>query len=424
MHEWKRYDDDENVFVNQRMMKYGVVRDNATFTRTGKGLWFFVPLLLTAVVCILSYALTQHVLVALLMLVPCFAIDQWIWRKFVFEENMRKDLLAENDSDPEFTASYFNNTLGADTDGLIMYQRSDYGYTSAYLVTYEYGSLAEVSTNADREMIDLVKKPFLKQLQDHHLRYHFYNIKVKNGLSKGTMNLIQQNRALPKNSTLRIISSMQNEACACLEQNNNSTYRNYYLIKCDAMNDIDNFRDVVQGAIDSTLANSSLITQPHICDIEEINTFGKNALGINSFNINTLNRNIGRTNLNNYFIIEGFIDSNGIVHSPSELSFFPNQEEEVRNAFDHEKMLKEYHQAKKQKNNMEYQQSMHRQSKKRHNFLQAVARTQQKAQQKEQQQKIAQQKQAEKEQAERQQKRMLNRTKDFNEILRRTREKH
>lgn len=423
-HEWRRYNDDEHVFVNQRLMNYGVVRDTAKFSRTGKALWVFVPLIVSAIVITLSYSLTQNIIIGIAMVIPCFAIDQWIWRKFVFEENRRKDLLSANGIQAEFTASYFNNTLGADTDGLIMYQQSDYGYTSAYLVTFNYGSLAETETDVDREMVDAVKKPFLRQLSDHHLRFKHWNVRIKSGLSKGTMNLIKQNRRLPKNSTLRIISSMQNEACACLEQNNSAEYKEYYLILCDAMSDIDNFRDVVQSAIDGTLANSELITEPHICDVEEINEFGKNSLGIKSFNINALNRNIGHVNLSEYLIIDGFIDSNGIIHDPSELSFFPSEQDEINNAFDHKKLLSDYHKATNKQNQMQKQLELSKNSKKHHNFVKTLAHNQQIAEKKRREQELQKQQAEQKKQMENKEKMMRNRTKNFNDLLKQTREKH
>lgn len=421
-HEWKRYDDDNHVFVNQRLMNYGVVRDTAKFSRTGKAMWIFIPLIITGIIITLSYSLTQSFIIGIVMIFPCLAIDQWLWRKFVFEENRRKDLLSANGIQAEFTASYFNNTLGADTDGLIMYQQSDYGYTSAYLVTFNYGSLAETETNVDKEMVDGVKKPFLKQLSEHSLRFKHWNVRIKSGLSKGTMNLIKQNRSLPKNSTLRIISSMQNEACACLEQNNSAEYKDYYLILCDAMSDIDNFRDVVQASIDSTLSNSELITEPHICDIEEINEFGKNSLGIKSFNINALNRNIGRVNLSKFFIIDGFVDSNGIIHNPSELSYFPTQKEEVNNAFNHEKLLSDYHKAQNKERQMTKQKELVQNSKKHHNFVKVLAQNQRMLKQQQKEKMLLDKQMEDKKKAENQQKMMKNRTKNFNELLKQARE--
>lgn len=428
MHNWKNFNDNEHVFVNQRLMNYGVIKDDSTFSRTGKSLWIAIPVILTAVVVIFSVALTQEWWMGLISLLPCLTIYQWILRKFVFEENRKRELMRESSQHRESGLDYFNNVLGADDDGQIFFQQSDYGFSSGYLVTFSHGSITESTENAEKELQEIAFRPFLRNLQDNGFRFVHYDIAMKQRLSKGTLNLIEQTKQMKDNTILKVVSQLQNEACASLERSNNVEYRQFWLVLNDSMNSVQNFRESLQGVINATLANAPQISSPHICTLDEVNDFGKNYFEIASFDINNINRNIGKINLGAYFIIDGFIDQNGLIHKPSELHFFPTDDERISKRFNKKGLHQEFKKRKNQEiNTKKKKEFTQRQDKLRRSGSRDLTAILNKLQQQNDlsKQKEQQQKQLEKKQRDMKNKQRMqqNRAKNFNDLLNQTRNK-
>lgn len=427
---WKEFDDEEHVFVNDRLMKYGVIKDDATFSKTGKTLWAVIPIVVCIIIILIAVSLTRSFWIGLIVGIPCFLVALFLIRKFVFDENRRKKLLRENYLHKESGVSYFNNVLGATDEGEILYQQSDYGFTSAYLVTFNYGSLTESTQYAEKNFIDGALRPFIKGLYDNNFRFKIYDVNIREHLSKGTLNLIEQNKKMKANSFLTVASRFQTEFCAALEKNNNVEQRLYFQVFNDITNSVKDFKKVLQANIDATLNNAPQISAPRICDKEEINEFGKNYFNIASFDIDNLNRNVKDLDLGRYFIIDGFVDQNGLIHKPEELSFFPQNNEEVSKRFN----LKELSEKRKKRRTAEKQMKqkqeiMEHQQKMKNNGhrIDVVSQNNRIKQQKtiDRKRKKQQEELAKKQrQAQNKQHLQQSRAKNFEELLQRQREKH
>lgn len=302
------------VFMNRNIFKSGIAPDDQEYSRLGKTLWIFIPLILCILVIAGVIALTQSFLAGIPTTIVCAIGYVWIERKFVFDENQYKRLIADNELNKEMQLSFFNNVLNIADDNQVFFQVSKKGLASAFFVTFDYASLIDESEEANANTIRQALVPFIKQLHDNHFDFNLYDVAINSTISYGTLNLIKRaKKYLVPESWLQLVELLQNETMSSLEQNNSVQYRMYFeVINSDPRN-VTNFKGILQDIITATLSTSETLINPHIADLEDIINFNINYYQIPTFNIK--DRNLRKVSIERYFKFVSFFDVNGEQYS-------------------------------------------------------------------------------------------------------------
>lgn len=301
-------------FMNRNIFKSGIAPDDQEYSRLGKTLWLFVSLIIGIIIVAAVIAGFQSFLAGIPATIVVAIAYLWIVRKFVFDENQYKRLIANNEMNKEMQMSYFNNVLNIADDNQIFFQVSKKGLASAFFVTFDYASLIDESTEANANTIRQALVPFIKQLHDNHLDFNLYDVAINSTISPGTLNAIKRaKKYLTPESWLQLVEMLQNETMANLEQNNSAQYRMYFeVINSDARN-VTNFKGILQDIITATLSTAETLVNPHIADLADIINFNINYYQIPTFNIK--DRNLRKVSIERYFKFVEFFDVNGEQYS-------------------------------------------------------------------------------------------------------------
>lgn len=301
-------------FMNRNIFKSGIAPDDQEYSRLGKTLWLFVPLIIAILMVAAVIALTQSFLAGIPATIVCAIAYLWIIRKMVFDENQYKRLIANNELNKEMQLSYFNNVLNIADDNQVFFQVSKKGLASAFFVTFDYASLIDESEQANANTIRQALVPFIKQLHDNHFDFNLYDVAINSTISPGTLNLIKRaKKYLVPESWLQLVEMLQNETMSSLEQNNSAQYRMYFeVINSDPRN-VTNFKGILEDMITSTLSTSETLINPHIATLSEIINFNINYYQIPTFNIK--DRNLRKVSIERYFKFVSFFDVNGEQYS-------------------------------------------------------------------------------------------------------------
>lgn len=305
----------DEYFINRNIFKSGVTTDDSEYSRTGKALWIFIPLILSFLIIGIIIALTQSFLAGIPATLACLIAYVYILRKMVFDENQFKRLVAKNELNKNINLGYFNNLLAISDDMQMFFQTSKKGLKTSYLVTFDYASLFDETANANENTIANAYIPFLKKLHDLGFDFNLYDISMKNKISVGTLDLVLRTRKLStKESWLQLVLMLQNETISSLEQNGSAKYRIFIEVENTKYQNVANFRELVEDVIKSTLSTQTTLVHPHIADRTELVNFMINYFQIDSFPIENISRNIRAMNIDKYFNFRTFFDINGIEY--------------------------------------------------------------------------------------------------------------
>lgn len=321
---WKRNKKDGLYFINQNFNKRGIEPDTTDFARKNKILWVAIPLIALATICAAIAMFTRSLIVTLPATLASIWLYIFILRKKVWDENMFKRLRSNNSMNKEFGMDgMFNNLLSIDDNtGQWFFQDSDQGLRTAFLVTFDYGSILDQSINANINAIDQAFVPFIKLMHDNNLSFKKYSISIKEKVSVGTLELIRRARMLPDGSWLKLIETLQNETISNLEQNAGSSYKTFYLIYNNDFRNATSFKNLVETIINSSLTNVTSIVNPRICGIDEILTFIVNYYQIDSYDENSIVRNVKHMDISRFFDFISFIDVNGVEYTLNDIIDF------------------------------------------------------------------------------------------------------
>lgn len=204
--------------------------------------------------------------------------------------------------------------LSIDNTGQWFYQKDKKGLRSAFLVTFDYASLLDLSLTSTRTSVEDAIVPFIKELHDNRFSFSKYDISVGKKISLGTLKEIQQTKTLEQGSWLRLVEQLQNETLSSLEQNSSNTYKMFFLISNHDFNKLSSFKRILQTAIDSTLVTQNSIVNPRVCDMEESLNFIVNYYQISSFDPYNIKRNVQHMDVSRYFDFIGFFDNNNVKY--------------------------------------------------------------------------------------------------------------
>lgn len=306
----QRNEHEGEYFVNRNIFKDGVTTDDREFSRTGKALCLFIPLMIAIIIVMVIIALFQSFLAGIPATIACGIAYIWFIRKTVFDENQFKRLIANNELQKEMMISDFNNVLNIADDDQMFFQTSKKGLASAFFVTFNYASLIDETDKANENVIRIALVPFLQQLHDNHLDVEIYDIAVNSTLSIGTLELIKRAKnVLTEDSWLQLVETLQNETAASLEQNGSAQYRIFFKIINSDYRNVTNFKGILLDIINSTLMTSQALTNPHIMDQNEIINFLLNYYKTQTFPLE--DRNTRKISVAKYFKFVSFFDING-----------------------------------------------------------------------------------------------------------------
>lgn len=312
---WQTIRENNRYFVNKNFLKYGVSDDKTDFEKRNKGFWVWVPALLFFLVDAGVVMFSHSIIFGIPCILASIALYVFILRKFVFDEKQFKRLLADNNTNNEVSISGpLNNLLSIDNTGQWFYQKDKKGLRSAFLVTFDYASLLDLSLTSTRTSVEDAIVPFIKELHDNRFSFSKYDISVGKKISLGTLKEIQQTKTLEQGSWLRLVEQLQNETLSSLEQNSSNTYKIFFLISNHDFNKLSSFKRTLQTAIDSTLVTQNSIVNPRVCDMEESLNFIVNYYQISSFDPYNIKRNVQHMDVSRYFDFIGFFDNNNVKY--------------------------------------------------------------------------------------------------------------
>lgn len=316
---WQNIRENNRYFVNKNFLKYGVSDDKTDFEKRNKGLWAAAPALFFVIVDAAVVMASHSILFGIPCILLSLGIYIWILRKFVFDEQQFKRLIAQNNiSKEQGMDGPLNNLLTIDETGEWFYQKDKKGLRSAFLVTFDYPSLLDVSLTATRTSVEDAIVPFIKELHDNKFNFSCYDISMNKKISLGTLKEIEQTKTLEQGSWLKLVEQLQNETLSSLEQNSSNTYKMFYLISNSDFNKLSSFKRILQSAINATLVTQNSIVNPRICSVEESINFIINYYQISSFDNYNIKRNVVHMDVSRYFDFVGFFDNNNVKYNINE----------------------------------------------------------------------------------------------------------
>ena len=318
---WRQHEKDGLYFINQNLNKRGIEPDTTDFARKNKIIWIAIPLVVLSLICAGIAMFTRSILIALPATLASIWLYIFILRKKVWDENMFKRLRSSNSMNKEFGMDgMFNNLLSIDENsGQWFFQNNDQGLRTAFLITFDYGSILDQSMNANQNAINQAFVPFIKQLHDNHLSFKKFNIAIQEKVSAGTLELIRRARLLQDGSWLKLIETLQNETISNLEQNAGSQYKLFFLVYNKDFRNVTGFEGLLKTIINSSLTNVTSIVNPRICKTDEILNFIVNYYQIDSYDENSIVRNVQRMDISKFFNFISFIDINGVEYTLSDI---------------------------------------------------------------------------------------------------------
>lgn len=301
---------DGQYFINRNIFKSGAVTDDSEFSRTGKSLWIFIPLILSFIIVFAIIALTKSFLMGLPTLVICAIAYLFCLRKMVFDENRFKQLISDNELRKEVQIGDFNNILNISDDGQIFFQTSKKGLASSFFVTFDYASLLDNTGQANENFISNAAVPFFKQLHENHFDFRLYDLSINRSISTGTLQLIQRaKKYLTPQSWLQLIIMLQTETMANLEQNGSARYQIFFEVINHDYRNVNNFEAILNDIIQQTLKTQEMIVNARIVKPDELVNFIVNYFNIDTFQAG--DRNVRQVNVEKYFKFVSFFDVNG-----------------------------------------------------------------------------------------------------------------
>lgn len=301
---------DGQYFINRNIFKSGAVTDDSEFSRTGKSLWIFVPLVLSFIIVFAIIALTKSFLMGLPTLIVCAIAYLFCLRKMVFDENRFKQLISDNELRKEVQIGDFNNILNISDDGQIFFQTSKKGLASSFFVTFDYASLLDNTGQANENFISNAAVPFFKQLHENHFDFRLYDLSINRSVSAGTLQLIRRaKKYLTPQSWLQLIIMLQTETMANLEQNGSAHYQIFFEVINHDYRNVNNFEAILNDIIQQTLKTQEMIVNARIVKPDELVNFIVNYFNIDTFQAG--DRNVRKVNVEKYFKFVSFFDING-----------------------------------------------------------------------------------------------------------------
>lgn len=345
-------------FINRNIFKDGVTTEDSEYSSTNKLLWIFAPLGVAILIVAAIIAMTKSFVMGIPATIALGIAYIYILRKFVFDENQYKKLVANNAINKEIGIRNFNNVLNISDDGRIFFQTNEKGMATAYIVTFDYSSLTDSSDDANVNVISGAYVPFFKELWLAGFDFNMYDIKIKSELSFGTKILIEKARQLDSDEWFKTIIKLQNETISNLEQNGSAKYKIFFEIKNSNPDTITNFRDILESIISKTLTQQITIHNAHIISGNELKSFFKNYFLLENIKLNERNvKNISVEHLFNfisfgdYFGKEYYIDAFDPQFTNSDNSNFDLNKEQNNIKKEVNKIHKE--QVKNQNNKIE-----------------------------------------------------------------------
>lgn len=237
-------------------------------------------------------------------------------RFIVFEESKQRKQMQELENNKYSDMSYFwewdKVGVGNRDNGLAYIQSDGISLRRAYLIKVDSGSDVGVPEGHYRS--------YRQTLQDFYRMFYklgmdvkVYNIRKRPGLSSALRDYSTMLMKLDrdKQSALIKLSQLNIDINFLYSRVKEQRYVTYYLVVNKKIENITNFRSIVQDVVDKTLATNIAFYEPHIMSKAEVDEFLAEYYdvdGVNSAGIHKMN---GFRDLNDYVELVAIYDREG-----------------------------------------------------------------------------------------------------------------